>query len=240
MSRAIVLAIAALAQAPEPGAQPAVRGSAERAGPKSELWAGRALLVGHRAVPFLGKVEARTESFVLAKVTRVGATMRLEQTSCVINLSNAAGVKLSLNPDAPQRLPAMQLVFDKRRDGMWYQRTVSAGWKSEDVDGDQKPGMTVNVDAPLCGGAIYVGLETRNVSRGTTGAGGGMKGEMKAEVKQTILGTSGACLSIIAKPSEEKARGTFAYLPVDSGATCESLARDGWPKGLSETTSSSQ
>jgi hypothetical protein len=194
-----------------------------------EVWAGHAVVIGHRNVPFLGKVEARTESYVLAKVTKRGDTITLDQVSCAVDLQNPTGVKLSLNPDAPERLPPVRLEFEKKSDGLWYQHEATSGWDKEDVDADGHPGMTVNVDAPICGGKLFVGAHTTSLARGSPTPEGGLKGQMKLKVRQTVIDTEGACLSILVKDSEEKAAGYFAYAPVPKDATCESLKKGGWP-----------
>jgi hypothetical protein len=196
---------------------------------EGEVWAGHAIVTGKRTVPVLGKVEAKTESFVIAKVERTARGLRLEQTSCEIALSNPLGVKLSLNPDAAPKLPPVILDFVLRDDGRYYEGPSTQGWDKEDVDGDGSPGMTVNVSAPVCGGKLFVGIETTGSSRGTLFPDGTMRGEMRAKIKQTVLGTEGACLAKLAGDAEEPARGVFAYVPVEADATCATLAKGRWP-----------
>jgi hypothetical protein len=210
------LVLAVLAIPPEASAMP-------------ELWAGHAVVIGHRSVPFLGKVEARTESLVLAKITRTSDAISFDQVSCEIDLINPTGVKLSLNPGAAEKLPPVHLDFDRRGDGLWYQREATSGWKEEDVDRDGHPGMTVNVDAPICGGKLFVSLNTTSVARGQLAADSSMKGQLRAKVKQIVLDTEGACLSVLVRDSEERAAGAFAYVPVPKSSTCESLKKAPWP-----------
>jgi hypothetical protein len=194
-----------------------------------EVWAGGAILIGHRAVPILGKVEARTESFVLAKVTRTPQKIVLEQKSCLVQLMNPIGVKLALNKDAAEKLPPVELIFEKKGDGYWHQAPATTAWQKEDVDHDGRPGLTVNVDAPVCGGKLFVSLDTTSIARGTLASDGTLKGELKAKVRQVVLDTEGACLSVLIKDSDEKSRGTFAYGPVPDDSTCDSLIKAGWP-----------
>jgi hypothetical protein len=189
-----------------------------------EIWAGHAVVVGKRSVPILGKVEAATESWVIARVSRTKDGIHIEQKSCRVELSNPLGVDLFLNPGAAEKLPAIILDFKRRPDGMYYQDPNISGWAEEDVDGDGKKGLTVNVDAPICGGKLFVGLKTKSMSRGTISAGGEMRGEMKAKIGQKVYGTEGACISLLADDVEEAANGAFAYVRTSSTASCASLS----------------
>lgn len=196
----------------------------------SELWAGHAIVAGKRAVPFLGKVEAKTESWVLARVERTPNGFRLEQQSCRVELSNPLGVDLKMNPGAAEKLPPLIIEYVKRPDGKYYQAPSVSGWAEEDVDKDGKPGMTVNVEAPICGGKLFVGLKTKSMSRGELSADGVMRGEIKAQVAQKVIGTEGACLGVLSNDADDPAGGNFAYVPTSSVATCASLtAASRWP-----------
>jgi hypothetical protein len=195
----------------------------------TELWAGRAMMTGHRSVPFLGKVEAKTDSFVLAKVVRKGNTITFDQINCKLDLMNPIGVILTLNPGAAEKIPPVHLVFEKRPDGWWHQHETTTGWDKEDVDGDGHPGLTINVEAPVCGGKLFVGLHTTSIARGTLTPEGGMKGQLKAKGKQAVIDTEGACLSVLVRDSDESAAGTFAYVPVPKDSTCASLSKEAWP-----------
>lgn len=196
----------------------------------SELWAGHAVVTGKRSVPFLGKVEAKTESWVVARVERTANGFRLEQKSCRVELSNPLGVELKMNPGAAEKLPALIIEYVKRPDGKYYQAPSVSGWGAEDVDGDGKPGMTVNVSAPICGGKLFVGLKTKSMSRGELSPDGVMRGEIKAQVAQKVLDSEGACLSVLSNDADDPANGTFAYVPTSSAATCASLnSAARWP-----------
>lgn len=193
------------------------------------MWAGHAVIIGHRTVPFLGRVEARTESFVLATVRRANGNITLSQQSCEIRLGNPAGVRLTLNKGAAARLPPVELSFEHGRDGYWHEGPSSTRWSREDVDGDGHPGLTINVDAPVCGGQLYVGLETTEISRGNFGPDGSLRGEMKARVKQDIIDSAGACLSVLARGAEDRSNGAFAYVKVAPDTTCAALSPESWP-----------
>jgi hypothetical protein len=197
--------------------------------PVGEMWIGHAIVAGKRAVPLLGKVEARTESWVLARVLRSKDGFQLEQRSCAVELSNPLGVRLFMNPGAAEKLPVIRLQYSRRADGRYYQMPATSGWGSEDVDRDGQPGLTVNLEAPICGGRLFVGVRTKSLSRGTVEADGSMIGELRAQIDQRVLGTEGACISVLADDSTESAAGTFAYVPTSTAATCATYSRDRWP-----------
>lgn len=56
-----------------------------------------------------------------------------------------------------------------------------------------------------------------------------LRGRASVHVEQQILGAEGACLSAVAKATNEHQSGPFAYVPVPEGTTCETLFLQGWP-----------
>src|SRR5690606_27773052 len=109
-------------------------------------------------------------------------------------------------------------------------------WGEDDVDGDGNPGATVIVEAPICSGTIFVGGFSQSTTRATDKEGA-IEGEMRSRVGHRILGTSGGCLRLAARDSEETVTGTFAYVPVPPGTTCESLLAGSWPVEAPEVSS---
>lgn len=192
-----------------------------------ELWAGHQVLVGVRKIPILGELHTRTESFQLAMVERRAGEIRLVQQTCRMEIAPVAGVKVNFLPEGVPRMPPSTIRYT-HRDGSWEGGPWVTEWGEEDVDGDGNPGATVIVEAPICGGTLFVGGFSHTSTRATE-KGGGLEGEMRARVGHRILGTSGGCLRLAARDSEEKVGGTFAYLPVAPGSTCESLLAKPWP-----------
>ena len=203
--------------------------SALAAEPSVEVWAGHAIVSGKRSVPILGKVEAKTESWVLARVTRKKDGFELEQRSCEVRLSNPLGVKLALNAGAAELLPPLFIEYVRKPDGRYYQAPSTTGWDKEDVDRDKSPGMTVNIDASICDGKLFVGIKTKSMSRGVLKNDSVLRGEIKAQIAQHVLGHEGACIGLLADDANEAAVGSFAYVPTSTSATCASLAIDRWP-----------
>lgn len=193
----------------------------------TELWAGHQATVGARRVPILGTLVTRSDTFLLATIRREGDEVRLEQQLCKLDIAPFAGVKVSLLAEGVPKMPRTPVVF-RRKGVRWEAVPWSTSWNYEDVDGDGKPGATVTVEAPICGGTLFVGSNSQAVARGVEKAGG-ISGELKVSVEQRILQTSGGCLALVAKDTKEQVVGTFAYVPVPAGSTCESLMGSKWP-----------
>ncbi len=213
------------AGAGEAGASEA--GSGEAKTGTAEIWAGHQLTLGSRSVPILGTLETRTDLFVLATVERDGDEIRMEQQLCKMDIARFAGVKVSLLAEGLPKMPRTNIVFHKSGDA-FVAEPWSTHWAYEDVDGDGKPGATVQVEAPICGGTLFVGSTSRSFAKATPAAGA-LSGELRVSVAQKILQSSGGCLGLVARDTEEKVSGTFAYVPVAAGSTCESLLAAGWP-----------
>lgn len=217
----VFAAIAASADEPTPPS-----GGAEDRG--AEMWAGHQATVGARRVPILGVLVTRSDTFLLARIRRDGDEVHLEQQLCKLDIAPFAGVKVSLLAEGLPKMPRTNITF--RRNGpSWEAVPWSTSWNYEDVDHDGKPGATVRVEAPICGGTVYVGSNSQAIARGIEKAGA-ISGELKVSIDQRILETSGGCLGLVAKDTKEQVTGTFAYTPVPADSTCESLlAGARWP-----------
>ena len=195
---------------------------------KPELWAGHQVVKGARSVPLLGSVETRTDSYFLATVERTGeGTILLKQRTCRVDIAEAAGVQVSFLPGAAPKLPLATLLLRKKGDA-WY-TAFESGWGDEDADGDGNPGVTMQVEAPICSGKIFVTSQSRTQLRGRE-KDGGLAGEARAVSDQKTISADGMCLRTMAKDERDSVQGAFAYVPVQADATCESLLAAGaWP-----------
>lgn len=189
------------------------------------LWAGHQVSFGQRKVPFKGKVQTRTDSFVIARLRRDGQLIELEQTACQVRFSKVAGVRVHMDADA---LPRTRMVFSANDESRELAGRSIVAWSSADIDDDGNPGMTVRVDAPICSGELYVANRSKTRATATL-EGRRLEGKARVRVKQQILGAKGACLSAVAKDTDENQSGPFAYVPVPEGSTCATLMAEGWP-----------
>lgn len=198
-----------------------------------EIWAGHQLVLGSRSVPILGTLETRSETYLIAKVERDGEEIRLVQKLCKLEIARFAGVRVSFLPEGVLRMPSTSVTFRKKGGTAFEAIPWSTEWNYEDVDGDGKPGATVRVEAPICGGTLYVGSTSRSMARASESKGG-LSGEIRVSVAQRIIESSKGCIGLVARNSEEKMGGTFAFVPVPEGSTCESLLKESWPAKAEE------
>ncbi len=190
------------------------------------LWAGHQVTFGQRDVPFRGEVETRMDSFVLARMSREGELIILEQTACHVRFSKVAGVMVHMNVQALPRTRMVLAAAEGTAEELVGRSLVA--WGREDLDDDGHPGVTVHVQAPVCSGDLYVSNVSKTKARATLDAAR-LEGRAKVHVKQQILGAEGACLSAVAKNTDERQSGPFAYVPVPEGTSCEKLFLQGWP-----------
>lgn len=189
-------------------------------------WAGHIVVQGERHIPLLGDLDPRTDTFVLAEVRPVEGGFEVEQRNCRTVVAPVAGAQVRFLPGVDALLPLARIRFEVAGDGLVAQGWET-GWGEEDVDLDGNPGVTVEVDAPMCGGHVYVASHTRSAaSAGQDGEG--LRGSLQVTVEQRILGADGACLRLVAQDSLDPMTGVFVYAPVAADATCEALL-GAWP-----------
>ncbi|MCA9671047.1 MAG: hypothetical protein KC503_35865 [Myxococcales bacterium] len=192
------------------------------------LWVGHQFVEGRRVVPILGPLRTRTDTYVIARVRRRGGRIELEQRTCRVDFAKVAGGKVRLSDRGVAALPSARITFRPHQSRLLYAAPWRVGWGSEDIDRDGKPGMTIRVDAPLCGGTLQVASRTTSVARGQR-RGELFVGQVAVTVRQRILGASGRCLRLVARDSKDSMIGHFAYRRVPAGTTCSDLARRPWP-----------
>ncbi len=196
---------------------------------REELWAGHQVVFGETDVPVLGRKETRSDSYVLARVTREKGRITITQRACKVDFQEVLGTTVHIPEKALLDLPPATFSFvphgDILRAAPW-----EVGWGRQDVDRDGKPGLTVEVDASVCGGKLYVASNTKSAAVAKMlDEGEGMMGKISVRVKQKILDADSACLRMFAADSDETQTGAFVYRRVPDSATCASLLRHPWP-----------
>jgi hypothetical protein len=233
---AVLLASARLAAPPahaSGGPLPTIAGAALRAtltataAVVGETWAGHQVTLGSRVVPLMGRLETRTDTFVLGRVERRGDRLVVVERPCRVSFREVAGVGLELSESAIRALPPVEVTFTRGPGREWRAGPWTSGWDGADHDGDQHPGITIDVRAPLCGGALHVASTAETLARGVM-VEGALEGELRVRLEQRVLGTEGLCLSALAGDEQSRLRGSFRYRPVPSDTRCEDLAR--WPR----------
>lgn len=190
------------------------------------VWAGHQATFGKRRLPLRGEVTTRTDSYMIARLSRRDGVFRLEQTACRMDFAKLAGATIDIDVAS---LPTTQMFFVEAdgEEGLTGRSLVS--WSSEDIDEDGNPGMTIRVDAPVCSGELYV--SNRSITEAEASLSSDrLEGSGTVDVRQEILGSKGACLGAVAKNTSERNEVVFAYARVEADATCESLVRKAsWP-----------
>lgn len=199
----------------------------------TERWAGHQRVEGQRSLTLLGDIETRTDSFVLADVRREGDKVYLTQRTCRVAIAKAAGVKATISDTTARRLPPVSIELQRAGERRYRPASWVSRWDASDHDGDGEAGVTVKVDAPLCGGSLYVSSVTTTRAMVQPFAEA-IEAWVDVTVEQTILDTSNVCLDLTASDTVERVTGRVQYVPVDADASCESLVRSGWPVTLPE------
>jgi hypothetical protein len=192
------------------------------AAPAERWWAGVQVVEGSVRIPVVGHKTTRTETLIIARSRPTETGFVLEQRGCRVGFGRVAGVSVEMADAAARRLPMAPIHFDADGEGGYAARPWRVRWGAEDVDGSGHPGVTVRVRAPLCSGEVYVASDTRSVATATR-ADDVIEGRIRVRVTQTILDASRPCLRWFTSDSVDTMTGTFRFVPVPEGLTCDAL-----------------
>lgn len=176
----------------------------------------------------VGTLKTVNRSWFLAERRPTADGFELVQRPCGVHFAPVMGVQVALAPAAVQRVPPATLKLARQPDGSFGVAGAKSGWDATDVDGDGKPGVTVQVKAAICGGTLQVASETTTAARLRT-VGKALEGQVKVRVKQRILDADGACLKKAAEDTDETHTGWVRLVPVPAGATCKTWQAAQWP-----------
>lgn len=196
--------------------------------PQPTHWIGYQEVTGEKAVPVLGTLKTRNRAWFLAERRPTAEGFVIVQRPCHVDFDPVMGVKVKVSPALLRNLPATEAHFTPLPDGTFGARGWQSGWGPEDVDDDGRPGATVTVEAPMCGGKLYVASTSTTKARAKT-HNGGLDGRVQVTVKQQILGAEGACLKSTAEDSLEHHAGWFRLVPTTPDTTCRTFSRQAWP-----------
>ena len=145
------------------------------------------------------------------------------QRACDIRFAPVADVSVSMRVDGlPDSVTELSGTEGK------LQARSRVRWGREDLDEDGHLGMTVDVDASICAGSLYVASDSESTGTARFGTNF-IGGYVQTTIRQRILGADGMCLSAMADDTREEVAGPIAFVPVADDATCTSLLARSWP-----------
>jgi hypothetical protein len=195
--------------------------------PPPVLWAGYQEVTGEHDVPVIGTVETRNRTWFLARFDPEGGGRVLRERVCGVDFDRVMGVRVRLPERLLARLPIVTARFEAQPDGGWAGEWIT-GWGREDLDDDGRPGVTIDVDAPMCGGRVEV--ESRSTSRAVLRPeGDGFAGPLVVDVDQTMLGASNVCLRAASDDTREHHTGWMRLVAVPPDSTCGRWGPADWP-----------
>lgn len=215
----------------EQAATPATEASAEPSVGSiavEEIWIGHQVVSGTRAVPVIGDLETRSDSYVLATVQRKQDEIILRQHACGFAFKKVLGVAVTMRSETVARLPVSTIRFRRVEGERYRSAPFAVVWGKEDIDGDGNPGATVDVDSALCGGQVFTAANTITNAEGTLTADG-MEGSVRVHNHEQVIDATSYCLRAGSQDKDEIQRGVFRYLRAPAGTTCASLAGRPWP-----------
>ncbi len=196
-----------------------------------ETWAGIQVTEGSRRVPVLGTIRSQTTALTIAEVARDGDALLLVDRPCSIAVRSSHNVTLEFDPKGVAGMPPVTFRFVKNADGRYVAGPWVGAWGRLDVDHDGVAGIHVRVDAGICGGYLDVASRTESTAVGDLDANG-LHGSLDVSIARDIVAASNACLAMADRHSVEAVGGSFLWVPVAAGSTCESLASGPWPAQL--------
>ncbi len=192
------------------------------------LYAGYQEVVGEKTVPVIGALKTRNRVWFLAEHRpQPNGDVTLVQRTCQVAFDRVMGVQVSLGPGLLAALPPVTIPLTRQPDGSlgggW-----THGWGREDLERDGHPGATIVVDAPMCGGRLYVASQTTTKARVRPNRGG-LDGRLIVSVDQQVLGADSACLRAASEDEHLDQTGWLRLVPVPAGSDCRTFSRAAWP-----------
>lgn len=222
---ALAPAFAAPAAAPGKATAQTRAAKSDRKPAKWSWWVGHQITRGHRKVPVLGKLSTHLETYYLARMRRKGKGFEVIQQACGSKYRPIAGVKVGFHAE---HTPALHYNFQPNRKGE-LRATARVNWTREDLDKDGEPGLSIDVNARICRGRLYVGNHSRMQSMARWTHPWQWDGEIETEHTMQILGSDSFCLRTFARSRKEQAHGRFRFKAIPGPTSCAKLLKKPWP-----------
>lgn len=202
--------------------QPAPQSPLE--GQEWSWWVGHQITRGHRKVPVLGKLATHLETYYIAKVRKKGAGFEVIQSACASSYRPIAGVKIGFHAE---HTPPIRYDFMPGKQGA-LQAKAQVVWAQEDLDEDGQPGLSIDVNARICRGKLYVGNHTQIESKARWVNPWQWEGTIQTQHLMNILGSDSFCLRTFARSRKEKSQGSFRFKALSGPTTCKALLKRPW------------
>lgn len=198
---------------------------------EEEIWLGRQVVVGTKPLMIIGDVETRTESYLLARVTRSENTLTIEQQACSVSFGEVFGVQTAMAPATLKKLPVTRFTLTLGADGALTASPWRVAWDETDLDGDGHPGVTVAISSRMCSGELFVASDTLTSIRQASLTDDRINGELTVVVDQLLLGSTARCLMLGADEQHDQQQGRFTYQRLDTTdtVTCADIPAARWP-----------
>lgn len=187
-------------------------------------WVGHQITRGHRKVPVLGKLATHLETYYIAKLRKTGQGFEVIQSACASNYRPIAGVEIGFHAE---HTPAIRYDFSPRQPGQLH-ADAKVVWAREDLDQDGQPGLSIDVNAKICRGKLYVGNHTTIQSEAHWVNPWEWEGTVQTEHLMNILGSDSFCLRTFARSRKETSKGNFRFRALSGPTTCAALLKKPW------------
>lgn len=198
-------------------------------------WAGHQITEGKRKIPILGTIPTRLDTYYLAKIRRrPDGRIQVIRKACRARYAPIAGIDVHF---PVEHTPDLHLDY-KPKKSQW-EAEGSVQWQREDLDQDQQPGLSITVDALICGGKLYIGCKTKVKSQAQWRSKTIWEGRMDLRHAFEVLGASRFCLRAFSRNRGEHNRGRFRFKALPGPTTCAALNKKPWPSSAEKIKPSS-
>lgn len=187
-------------------------------------WVGHQVTRGHRKVPVLGKLATHLETYYLAKVRKKGKGFEVIQRACASDYRPIAGIKIGFHAE---HTPPIRYTFSPNAQGA-LAADAQVTWNQDDLDKDGQPGLSIDVDAKICRGQLYVGNQTQLKSQARWVNPWLWEGTIETQHFMKILGANSFCLRTFARSRREESQGKFKFRALSGPTTCKDLLKRPW------------
>jgi hypothetical protein len=186
-----------------------------------QTWVGHQVLQGERQFPIIGSKIAKTKNIMIAKVKIYENEIILSQNMCQVSFEKLYGVDIQMNSLSTQAIPVSHTTFYHNNANLTFEANKwEVKWGNEDLDLDDNPGITIELDSTFCSGKLFTSNYSSAEAFARFDKSGDFVGSIVNEVNQKYLGADSFCLRMSAGDTHEIQKGNFKYSQVEKNITC--------------------